>query len=150
MSVLYVKRSFSKACLQRSVCLCLDHSDIKSAKNYLHRDLPGGPVVKTPPFQHRRRRFHPWAGNRSHLLHGQRKKEKKKKFNYIDIFLPVLHHIIFQDLLVSSKEGCVFSRNTPKRPSFRVKLRSEFKSQSYQILALDFEPVISIPLVFIF
>ena len=103
-------------------------------------------MVKTPPFQHRRCRFHPWAGNRYHLLHGQR----KKKFNYIDIFLPVLHHIIFQDLLVSSKEGCVFSRNTPKRPSFRVKLRSEFKSQSYQILALDFEPVISIPLVFIF
>ena len=78
------------------------------------------------------------------------KKKRKKKINYIDIFLPVLHHIIFQDLLVSSKEGCVFSRNTPKRPSFRVKLRSEFKSQSYQILALDFEPVISIPLVFIF
>ena len=30
----------------------------------LHWDFPGGPVLKTPHFQCRGHRFHPWSGNR--------------------------------------------------------------------------------------
>ena len=78
-------------------------------------------------------------------------KEKKKKK------LTTLMYS-FQYYIISSSRTCWSvakramypTRNIPKRPSFRVKLRSEFKSQFYQILALDFEPVILIPLVFIF
>ena len=44
----------------------------KSAQIRELRELPGGPLVKTLPFQHRQHGFHPWSGEiRSHMLHGE-------------------------------------------------------------------------------
>ena len=44
----------------------------KSAQIRELRELPGGPLVKTLPFQHRQHGFHPWSGEiRSHVLQAE-------------------------------------------------------------------------------
>ena len=74
--------------------LCPDHSNIKSAKNYLHQDLAGGPVVKMPPFHTGGAGSTPGQETDPTCCMAKEKK-KRKKINYTDVFLPVLHHIIF-------------------------------------------------------
>ena len=40
-------------------------------ENYIHKDLPGGPVGKTLPSQCRGHGFNPWSGNKDYcMLHG--------------------------------------------------------------------------------
>ena len=48
----------------------LEQLKSKSAQTRELRDFPAGPLVKTPPIQHRLNGFHPWSGEiRSHMLH---------------------------------------------------------------------------------
>ena len=106
-------------------------------------------MVKTPPF-HTGVQVPPLVRKQILPVAWPKKKRKEKKLTTL--------MYSFQCYIISSSRTCWSvakramypTRNIPKRPSFRVKLRSEFKSQFYQILALDFEPVILIPLVFIF
>ena len=105
-------------------------------------------MVKTPPFHTEGAGSTPDQETDPTCCMAKGKKKRKKNTLMYS----------FQCYIISSSRTCWSvakramypTRNIPKRPSFRVKLRAEFKSQSYQILAPEFEPVILIPLVFIF
>ena len=43
------------------------------------RDFPGGPVVKTPRFHCRERRFNPWSGNQDPTCRAGCSQKKKTK-----------------------------------------------------------------------
>jgi len=45
------------------VDLCLQEYQGGKNNNDLYRDIPGGPVAKTPSSQHRGLGFDPWSGN---------------------------------------------------------------------------------------
>ena len=54
-------------------------NDLISIQEVRKRDFPGGPVVKTPQFQCRGLRFHPWWGNYDSINHAAQSPRKKTK-----------------------------------------------------------------------
>ena len=52
------------------------HKPLSMAKKKINQDFPGGPVFKTPCFQHRGHGFNPWLEDKDPTCHRVQPKKK--------------------------------------------------------------------------
>ena len=63
------------------------HKPLSMAKKKINQDFPGGPVFKTPCFQHRGHGFNPWLEDKDPTCHRVQPKKKEFTINKAYTFL---------------------------------------------------------------